>query len=432
MTLRGVVIVLSVVGVLAGVVNAGDSPRPKRYSGRTFEEWQQAILDLEPETRLKSYRAMVAFARHGHEKEAVALITEGLDLEETVEGYRQGYQAANALGVLGEPLLVKGLGSGSAERETEVMSVLNGPGRSVPGDALVEALLQRVKNKGASFAVRNQACRILGGRVMAHAYLPAAADGTRRQNPAVDAQAKRIVPVLEEQLRDPNPRIGTAAAVSLMRFSIRDPKLMATVLDYADSELTNPRPMPAGLSVSDPTSAVPPSSPMLHRIVEMRPDGTRAMRYVQGGIQVNTPVSELLNEVWTFHRQPDSRETLLQSLKHLKSVRDKNPARASYLSMVIAELEGGTIQESPLYAAPAAPLFAPAGIAPFPQPVPAQLGAPLDENNDGFIVPPRAVPVPAQAVKVVPRPAVRVPMERGREEVVAPRERLAPQRLGAE
>lgn len=375
--------------VSGGAPAAAAVPKlPLTYAGRTFEEWRRVILDLELETRLKAYPAMVAFARNGYEKEAVALIAVAIDREEYAPGYRKGYEAAEALGKIGEPLLVQGLERGSAERESVILSVLSDPAHGAPNDALVDALLQRVKNKGASFSVRSQACRVLGTRVMAHAFLPAAADGTRRHNPAIEGQVKRIVPVLEEQLRDPNPRVSNAAACGLMKFSIREPKLMATVLDYLDSEMENPRPVPLIPGVTDQSSA----GVTIQQVPEQRvmSDGTVAVSY-RSVMQAATPATELSTELWNFHRQPVSRDTLQQSLKHLTSLRDKYAGRDNYLWMIVAELEGRPVPDVATYHSSRVPRTAPRLRKLAPVPVEA--------------APVRVAPMP---VKVLPKEKVPV------------------------
>lgn len=387
-----------VVVLWAGVELRGDEPLsggapaaaavpklPLTYSGRTFEEWQRAILDLEPETRLKAYPAIVAFARNGYEKEAVALIGAAVDREESIEGYRKGYEAADALGKAGEPLLIQGLERGSTERDSVILGVLNRPGSAPPEDALVDALLKRVKNKGALYSVRNQACRALGVRVMAQALLPAAADGTRKHNPAIETQVKRIVPVLEEQLRDMNPRVSNAAAVALMRFSIREPKLMATVLDYLDSEMANPRPVPVIPGVADQSSTAGTMQQV--PIQRMMPDGTVAVSY-RTVMQPATPATELLTELWNFHRQPDSRDTLQQSVKHLTSLRDKYAGRDNYLWMIVAELEGRPVPDASAYYAN---------------------GLPKRIDHFRKVAP---VPVEAAPVRVAPMPVKVLPKEK--------------------
>ncbi|MSR59098.1 MAG: hypothetical protein EXS05_15880 [Planctomycetaceae bacterium] len=50
-----------------------------RYGGKTFEEWQQLLLtDLETESRIKSLKALDAFASNGYAEEAAATIQQAL------------------------------------------------------------------------------------------------------------------------------------------------------------------------------------------------------------------------------------------------------------------------------------------------------------------------------------------------------------------
>lgn len=305
---------------------------PPQYAGRTFEEWRRTIYDLEPETRLKAYPAMAAFARNGYEKESIAAIDAALSKEEEPANIRKGFATAKSLGKLGEPLLIRGLERPSVEREMAILFVLQmEAGSHLPSEALVTALLERAKNKSATNEVRNRALRSLGVQVMAHAFLtPDSKSVPRQQNPAIEPLARQIVPVLEELLLDSDPYVGNAAASSLIKFSLRQPKLMASVLDYLDAELTNPRRSPNSTGGSQIT---------MRRVQEVLPNGGVTIREVpvHMGIQSQNPLSE---ELWNFHRQPESRDVLLKSLPHLKSLREKHANTDRYLSMIVAELNG--------------------------------------------------------------------------------------------
>lgn len=283
---------------------------PPTYAGRTLEEWKRlTVTDFDYQTRYQGYKALAAFAVHGHEKEALAAFENVLAKEDNWPSLANVYEAVKSVGKPGEPILVRGLGQKSPKHVSAILWTLRKREniRSAPGDELVDALLGVIQMKDVESEHRESACRAVAVQVMAFAYLPRDQEDAQ-PNPAIDPQLKRMVPVLQETLKDKDGRVGNGAAYALMQISISRPKLMAAVLDYLDAQFATPRP----------------------------------------GHSYQTTVTGLLNDLSEFQRQFRARETLLMSLPHLKSIQDKymkDPSNAGVgwgLSNLVSDLERPT------------------------------------------------------------------------------------------
>ena len=309
---------------------------PATYAGRTFEEWKRLTLkDLDPGTRLQGFSALAVFANNGYEKEAIAAIDAALAKEESYAAFCKGYEALRSMGKTTEAIFVRGLAQPSIPRQRAIEQALQVGCNFAPGEPLISALLEKANNKQLDANLRDQACRAAAIQLMAHAFTaPDPKTSNRQSNPAIEPQVIQVVSALEQLLKDDNPRIGNAAAAGLMSLSVRRPALMATVLDYMDAELTNPRAMPVT------EEAMPQPTTLPARTVLRTLANGRVVTEVLGGWNSTGPrYSDLSSEIYQFHRQPDSRQVLLSSLPHLKSLRDRHPNTARYLMTIINELE---------------------------------------------------------------------------------------------
>lgn len=252
-------VVVVIVGAAVTQLQAGDPPRQALFAGRTFEEWRRISLDdLDGTTRNESFGALAAFGRHGKEAEAVAAIQAAIAAETSDPplDHLKVYEAVRMLGKPGEPLLVAGLQHQSLVHQRAALSALQRGMTQLPGEALTAALLQKVADKKTHYILRDQACRALGEQISYQEQLlqqkVTEAENSAAGKPAtplviagVGPFLKQTLPVLEETLKDNDPRVSEAAAIALVRSVKRKPQLVATVLDYLDSQLTSPKPIPA-------------------------------------------------------------------------------------------------------------------------------------------------------------------------------------------
>ena len=172
-----------------------------------------------------------------------------------------------------------------------------------PGDELVAAILEKVTSKETEWWIRRNACQAIAIQVLGHPRPPLLKNAIPQPDAAIEPHLKLILPVLTQLLTDEDVRMSHAAATALLKISVRRPKLVATVLDYLDSELSNPRAAPAASMSSQNYGHL------------------------------------LLSELQQFVTQPGAREALLPAMPHLKSLRDKHPAASGMLSSIMMQLD---------------------------------------------------------------------------------------------